>query len=768
MMDRASLAESLLQNADDIVYVVLVGSNWHNGVAELVSEKVKETLGYEPREFTDDPELWFKTLHPQDRELLVKTTMEIIASGKPGTRVFRMRHKHTQEYRWIEDKYIPQLDADGKVTRILGFARDITERMAGEKARQNEAMLQALFDSTPDALLASDGAGLILRANGHAESMFGYTHEELAGQPLEMLLPERFRETHAAHRQGYNRNPTSRSMGTGMELIARRKDASEIPVDIMLNATTIDGKMVVVSVIRDITARKHMEAERSELQHQLLQAQKMEAIGRLAGGIAHDFNNLLMVINGHSDLLLKKTYADDPALEPLTEIKKAGLRAAALTQHLLAFSRKQVQQKKVLDLNQFVLDANNMMRRVVPENVRMDSDLASGLGQIAADPSHIDQVIMNLVVNACDAMPNGGRIRFSTRNVDLDAESLREHPDVPPGPFVEMVMRDSGTGIDPEVLPHIFEPFYTTKAEGVGTGLGLSTVFGVVKQAGGLIKVDSELGVGTAFSIYLPRLAERVEQEDAPALLDISHGRGELILLVEDQPEVLSLVCQMLEDGGYAVLPAQDPAEALRIAGEHGEKIHLLLTDVVMPGMSGPDLAQEILRERPNMKTLFMSGYTRDHYPADSVMAAGSGFLQKPVSAAALTAKVREILGPPQRPRIVVVDDEPSVRSVVSRILESAGYEVLSFDNGKLAVEELERNEIDLLLTDLVMPKQEGIETIRQVRQRWPRMKVIAMSGAFGGRYLNIAAKLGAHETIAKPFLPDQLIQAVQDTLKRR
>ncbi|MBI3207375.1 MAG: response regulator [Candidatus Solibacter usitatus] len=767
-MPQKSHAETLLEHADDIVYTVRVGDKWYGGGVELINDRVRNILGYEPEEFFKDPDHWFKCVHPQDREMLAQATLRVLTSGKPETRSYRLLHKHTHEYRWIEDKCIPETDEHGRVIRIMGFARDVTDRMAGEEARQNEAILRAIFESSPDAMVASDENGRILKANQPAFRMFGYCEGELVGQSVDILLPEQFRNSHAIHREGFYSQPTARQMGSGMELFARKKDGVEFPVDIMLNATTIDGRTVVVSVVRDATARKQLEREKAELEHQFRQAQKMDAIGRLAGGVAHDFNNLLMVINGHSDLMLKRTAAVDPSLEQLNAIKKAGLRAAALTKHLLAFSRKQVQQKRVLDLNQFLGDAINMMRRLIPENVSLKTALTPGLGQVEADPSHIDQVILNLVVNACDAMPFGGELHFETRNADSDAKSLREHPDVAPGPFVELTVRDTGTGIDPEVLPHIFEPFYTTKGDGGGTGLGLATVFGVVKQAGGFIRVSSELGVGTAFHVCLPRLAQTIELErEDPSEAVSGHGGSETSLLVEDQEEVLLLVQSMLQDFGYKVLTASDPIQAARIASEHHGRIDLLLSDVVMPGMSGPELAEAILKVRPSLKILFMSGYAKDLHPLSTAAPAGSGFVQKPVSEALLGVKVRETLGPPRPAKIVVVDDEEGVRSIVARILESEGYEVLTFEDGRQAVEELERNEIDLLLTDLVMPKQEGMETILQARKRWPDLKVIAMSGAFGGRYLSVAHKLGAHETIAKPFLPDDLIRIVGDTLHR-
>ncbi|MBI3207370.1 MAG: response regulator [Candidatus Solibacter usitatus] len=734
MKDLGKLAATLLQHADDVVFAVRVGKDWHGGGVELVSERVREMLGYDPQDFLDDADLWFRSVHPQDRETLGQSTIRILSTGKPECRVYRLRHKLTREYRWMEDKCIPHRGANGKITRLVGFARDITQRLA-----RSEVILQSILESTLDAMVAADENGVILKANHLAEELFGYGNGELDGRPLSALLQA--------------------------DSIARAKNAVEFPVDISLNTVTIDGRSVAVRVIRDSAVRLRMEQEKQALEQQFRQARKVEALGRLAGGVAHDFNNILMVINGHSDLLMKRAAQDDPSLTSLNEIRKAGQRAASLTQHLLDFGRTQDQGKKVLDLNRFVQDSLNMMRRVVHEDVVMSADLTPDLGQIEADPCHIDQLILNLVVNASDAMPNGGRLRFETRNVELDADSVRDHPGVAPGPFVELVIRDTGTGIDPEVLPHIFEVFFTTKGYGEGTGLGLSTVHNVVSQVGGFQIVQSELGVGTAFHVYLPRLAGRTEVvDDAPAAV-LPQGNGETVLLVEDQVEVLQLVRTMLEGLGYTVLSTSIPAEALRIAAEHVGKIHLLLSDVVMPELSGPDLARRIQWARPNIKTVFMSGYTSDYYAANPGLWEARSFLQKPVSAALLSAKIREALGPPRPARIVVVDDEESVRSVVAATLQSAGYEVLCFENGSLAVEEAERNEIDLMITDLVMPKQEGLETIRQVHERWPHLKVIAMSGVFGGRYLAMAGKMGAHDTIAKPFLPQQLLEKVRELL---
>jgi nitrogen-specific signal transduction histidine kinase len=383
--------------------------------------------------------------------------------------------------------------------------------------------------------------------------------------------------------------------------------------------------------------------ERKQLEEQFRHAQKMEAVGRLAGGVAHDFNNLLTVINGYGELVLGTLPAGDPTRELIKQIVGAGDRAAGLTRQLLAFSRKAIIEPKILDLKALVTDIDNMLRRVIGEDIQLAIVIDPELGAVKADPGQIDQVILNLAVNARDAMPQGGKLTIELRNLELDETYVLGHPEARPGPHVLLAVSDTGCGMDQATMTRIFEPFFTTKGEN-GTGLGLATVYGIVKQSGGHVAVYSEVGHGTTFRVYLPRLQQR------PSSGKSQHGQAmmprgsETVLLVEDEDGVRALSRHVLQVCGYTVLEATDGAEAVRIAGQHREHIDLLLTDVVMPRMSGREVAERVAGMHAGTKVLFLSGYTDDAVVRHGILEAEVAFLQKPFSPASLAAKVREVL----------------------------------------------------------------------------------------------------------------------------
>ena len=388
-------------------------------------------------------------------------------------------------------------------------------------------------------------------------------------------------------------------------------------------------------------------SERKLLEEQFRQAQKMEAVGQLAGGIAHDFNNLLTAISGYSQLALRALGAEDPLRRYIEEVKKAGDRAAALTRQLLAFSRKQVLQPKVLDLNFIVLDLEKMLRRLIGENIELSTVLNPDLGSIKIDPGQMEQVIMNLVVNARDAMPEGGKLLIETENVYLSDNYTKQHIGVSPGPYVMLAISDTGMGMEEETQEHIFEPFFTTKELGKGTGLGLSTVYGIIKQSEGSIWVYSEVGEGTTFKIYLPRVDEGAQHYTKSLETDANLHGSETILLAEDEEIVRNLAREVLESYGYHVLEAANGGSALLICEQYKETIHLLLTDVIMPEMSGHTLVERLAGLRPQMKVLYMSGYTDSGMAQRGVMAEGAHFIQKPFSPRDLMRKIREVLNEP-------------------------------------------------------------------------------------------------------------------------
>lgn len=635
--------------------------------------------------------------------------------------------------------------------------------------KEVEERFWAIIEFAADAMIVVDAAGQIVLVNAEAEHLFGYPRCEMQGMPIEFLLPERFRDRHVGLRNAYLAAPYPRPMRETPNLLARRKDGSECPVEISLSPLQTDRITMYVASIRDISERKQAEAERMRLldavenqrsqlemildsvpalifykdrqtrlvhvnaahaqffglpreqiegktdaelgspfasqylrddlqvmttgkplrglieqfqtssgmrwlqtekvphhddqgnvvglvgiavditermhlEEQLRQAQKMEAIGRLAGGVAHDFNNLLTVINGYSELLMEQAGADDPRQPLFLEIKRAGDRAAGLTQQLLAFSRKLVLEPRVLCLNQQVVNLEKMLRRLIGEHIQIHTVLDPHLWSVMADAGQMDQVIMNLALNARDAMPKGGVLTVQTTNVDPRAIDAVLPPDVPGGPLVMLSVTDTGCGMDENTRARIFEPFFTTKAEGRGTGLGLAVVFGIVTQSGGAIDVTSEPNRGTSFHIFLPSQGQTVAPSESCHEVPTSGLGTETLLLVEDEDVVRHLAAYVLREYGYSVLEAANGAEALQIFESGSESIHLLVTDVIMPGMSGPELADQLTSLRPDLRVLFLSGYTDDSLHSENTAAHSNGFLQKPFTPSTLSCKVREVL----------------------------------------------------------------------------------------------------------------------------
>jgi len=541
----------------------------------------------------------------------------------------------------FQTDYVPS-EEDKKVLRAIAKAIAVEEerKRATEALRESNETLRALVEASPLAIVTFDPGGNILMWNSAAERMFGWRAEEVLGKP-HPIVPEDKREEFRAFRDIALKGEAF----TGVEVRRRRKDGS--PIDISISTAPLrgaDGAITgIMSILTDITERKRTEEALRQSEEQFLQAQKMEAVGRLAGGIAHDFNNLLTAITGYSELLLGRIGERDPMRKEIEEIRRAGVRAASLTRQLLAFSRRQVLQVKVLDLNAVVSGLESMLRRLIGEEVELLTVPGDGLGRVKADPGQIEQVIMNLVVNARDAMPRGGRITLRTANVNVDKAEASRPEDMTAGSYVMMAIDDTGSGMDDKVKFHLFEPFFTTKEE--GTGLGLATVYGIVRQSGGHIRVHSEPGRGATFEVYLPRVEGLLP---APAETSgrsgtASEGR-ETVLVVEDEEMVRELVCEVLRGNGYTVLEAQDGEEALRISGRHGGPIHLLVTDMVMPRMRGNDLAERLAPMRPEMKMLYMSGYTDGPVFSKGENGKGRAFMQKPFGPGVLTSKVREVL----------------------------------------------------------------------------------------------------------------------------
>jgi len=518
---------------------------------------------------------------------------------------------------------------------ILAVMRDISERRRAEEAlRRSEAEHRGLVEHAPLGIFRSTADGRILTANQALVAMLGYgsTDEVLA------LNLDRDVYTNREERERLLARAHGTDQGTA-ETQWKRKDASLLAVRLHVRRVSdpASGVERFEGLVEDVTEQRNLE-------NQFRQAQRLEAVGRLAGGVAHDFNNVLTAITGYSELLLEDMGPDDAKRSDVLEIKSAAQRAAALTRQLLAFSRKQVLQTRVLDLNEVVQTLEKMLHRLIGEDVKLELALAPALRAVRADPGQIEQVILNLAVNARDAMPRGGRLTIETADVDLDEAYAREHAGAAPGPYVMLAVSDTGIGMDAETRSHIFEPFFTTKEQGKGTGLGLATVYGIVKQSGGYVWVYSEPGRGATFKIYLPRVEAPADAVAAVTPEPPVAGGRETVLLAEDDPSVRAIVADVLTQKGYRVLRANDGQAALEMARAQAGAIHLLVTDIVMPGMTGRELAEALRAERPGVRVLYMSGYTDDAVVRHGVLEEGVPYLQKPFAPRTLASKVREVL----------------------------------------------------------------------------------------------------------------------------
>ncbi len=500
----------------------------------------------------------------------------------------------------------------------------------------SEERYRLVTENIADAVFLLEMDGRIALGNRSAELITGYGQAELVGRSIFSLMPEEA-ATEARARLSDARAGIDVSPFIEAELV--RKDGARVLLEVHMTSVMKEGRPVGrLGVARDIT-------ERRDLEDQLRQAQKMEGIGRLAAGVAHDFNNLLTAIGGRCYLVLHALPAENPIRREIEIIQGAGERAAKLTYQLLAFSRKQVLEARVLDLNAVVTGIEPLLRRMIREDIEIATALDPATGSVKVDLGQIEQVLLNLAVNASDAMPQGGRLTLQTGNVMLDGVYTRTHAEVQPGPYVMLSVSDSGHGMTAEIQARIFEPFFTTKEVGQGTGLGLATVYGILKQSGGHITVYSEVGHGTTFKLYLPRVEEKpaAPEREGPAEVG-RRGGSETVLLVEDDEALRTLAREILSIQGYTVLDATSPSEALRLAAAHPTPIHLLLTDVVMPQMNGRQVADHLLAAQPGVKVLFMSGYADAAIVQHGVLEPGTHFLQKPFTPDGLSRKVREVL----------------------------------------------------------------------------------------------------------------------------
>ncbi len=552
----------------------------------------------------------------------------------------------------VESRWAARYDGAGTMAGLMEVNRDITARLESQ---------MALLELAPDAIVGIGRHGLIVLVNAQVEALFGYEREELLRQPVEVLVPERFRGEHRSHRKRYFADPRTRPMGAGLELFGRRRDGSEFPAEISLSSIQTAAGTLGIAAIRDISERVvaarererlEAEAERERLQNQLHQAQRLESLGQLAGGIAHDFNNLLAVIINYAAFIasdLEEASSADGGerwrgtREDVEQIRLAGERASHLTHQLLAFARREIVQPEVVDVNHVVKDVEQLLRRTLGEHVELHSSLASNLHPVLIDPGQLEQILVNLAVNARDAIPEGGELRIDTANVDIDEEYVATRPELSPGPHVRLRVSDTGLGMSRETVLRAFDPFFTTKPPGQGTGLGLATVYGIIKQAGGRSQIYSEPDVGTTFTVLLPA-TEQITTAAEPAADSLVRYGEETVLLVEDEQALREVTRRILAGAGYRVIVAGNGPEALQAAAMHEGEIDLLLSDVIMPQMPGPQLARQLLEQRPSLRVLLMSGFAQPILDSGGHLDAGMTLIEKPFSGPVLLAKIAQII----------------------------------------------------------------------------------------------------------------------------
>jgi two-component system cell cycle sensor histidine kinase/response regulator CckA len=629
---------TILENIEDGYYETDLPGDlifFNDSLCRMLGYSKDEMMGMSNKQYTDQ----------ENRNKLFAAFNKVYRTGKPAKgfdwQVF------TKDGRKLFGEASVSLikDSKGQPTGFRGIARDITERKQAEEALRTEKQrFETLLENAPFGVIMIDKEGNFKYVNSKFIELFGYDLNDIPNgkEWFRKAYPDPAFRHHVIETWINDSNISEAGKNVPRIFTATCKDGMK---KIIRFITVQLGTGEYLMSCEDITLVQRAEEEKASLAEQLRQSQKIEAIGRLAGGVAHDFNNLLTVIRGYSQLSLMDLKGNEKLRGNLDEIQKATQRASDLTHHLLAFSRRQIMEMKILDLNTLLKDLDKMLHRVIGEDIQLTYRLSDDIGKVRVDPGQMEQVILNLAVNARDAMPSGGKLTIETSNAELDEAYAHAHIGSKPGRYVMMSVSDTGLGMSPEVKERAFEPFFTTKEKGKGTGLGLSTCYGIVKQSGGNIWAYSELGRGTTFKVYLPRVDESPKEEKGEDKAAEIFKGTETILAVEDEIEVRKLVAEILKGQGYTVIEASDGEEAVKVSRENaGKKIHLLLTDVVMPGMSGRELAVTLGLQHPTMKILYMSGYTDNAIVHHGVLEEGVNYIQKPFTLDALARKVREVL----------------------------------------------------------------------------------------------------------------------------
>jgi PAS domain S-box-containing protein len=632
-------AERAVRSTDERYKFVAKATNdviwdWDIKTNALVwNDAVETVFGHRQNRIFPEIQWWYDHIHPDDRERVVAGIHAVIDGGGTSWSDHYRYRRADGKYANVMDRGYIARDASGSAVRMIGAMTDVTEKSRSEAAIRFQAQL---LNAVQQAVVATDAEGQVIFWNSFAEKLYGWTAAEAVGKPIEELTPSPFLREHA---EAIADKAAAGESWTG-EFLVEGKTGKAFPA-LLTTSPVRDESGTVLGFVRvsiDLTERRNLE-------EQFRQSQKMDAVGRLAGGIAHDFNNLLTVIRLNTEIIMEGFDPTDPRSEDVKQIRAAAERASALTRQLLAFSRKQILQPRVLDLNSVVNTVEPMLRRLIGEDITISSS-CSARGYIVADPGQLEQILVNLVVNARDAMPQGGIISIETGNVELDETYTSEHAPVIPGRYVMLAVGDNGVGMSRDIREHAFDPFFTTKEAGKGTGLGLATVYGIVKQSGGYVWIYSEPGLGTTLKLYFPEVsaATAFKAEEYKAVPKEGARGSETILLVEDEEAVRGLTSRILEKQGYRVIAAQHGKEAMDIATKEEGRIDLVLTDIVMPGMNGRGLVERLAGIRPRIKSLYMSGYTDDDIVRRGFVEPSKSFLQKPFTSEALLRTVRKVL----------------------------------------------------------------------------------------------------------------------------
>ena len=642
--ETAAQLASIIQSSPDAVIgrtLDQVITSWNPGAERLYGYTAAEAIGRH-----------FEMLIPMaDREREAEVVAAVARGGQVDQYETRRRRKDGKA---VEVSLIigPIANRNGTIIGVATVAHDVTER------QRADARFRGLMEAAPDAMVCADADGRIALVNAQTERLFGYGRDELIGQPVEILVPDPASGLHPGHRARYVADPRPRPMGADLELAGRRHDGSIFPAEVSLAAMGTGDGLLVTAVVRDVTERLELaaererlrtQAERDKLERHLHQSQRLESLGQLAGGVAHDFNNLLGVISSYAAFAAEEVAKEAPderwqtVRDDIGQVQQAAEQAAGLTRQLLAFARQEVIQSRVLNLNEVVWSVEQLLIRTLGEHIELIADLAADLPLVLADPGQIEQVLVNLAVNARDAMPQGGKLIIHTASTVID--DTADQGGLPPGQYVTLKVSDTGSGMAKDVLDRVFEPFFTTKPKGEGTGLGLATVYGIITQAGGHMRVYSELGLGTSFTALLPITKQDMAPVTPPA--EPPRGHGQTVLVVEDEPAMRESTRRILDRCGYHAVAAASGHEALGVLTSQLEHIDVLLTDVIMPSMQGRELADKIHILQPAARVVFMSGYTEGLLGAQGILQPGVHLIEKPFTQTTLLTKLHEVLSAP-------------------------------------------------------------------------------------------------------------------------